>query len=355
MEASGICIFCSQPIEEGQSVTLTEKGCRGINRASEARKDRVSCVPGQQVHQECRRKCCHPREVAKALNKVEQHCSTSATEGLVLRSAEKRQFQFNTDCFFCGQVAVNLGKRKSQEVVAVRTVELKENVLAICRERGDDWAAAVQARILPVHDLHAVDAVYHHLCSNNFRTKKQIPTAYQTETNPAKKMKLGRPQLQERNDAFLEAISYLKENDDEQITIYDLIARMEDKLVGSDLSAFSSQYMKKKLQEVYGDRIIISEINGKPNVVTFRSTAKAVLQDFYQQEKKKADPDVEKIRVVETAAKLIRNDIKMIEVSNTAYPTSEEIASEDSCINFLPDTLRVLLEKLIVGKQIVAI
>ncbi len=45
----------------------------------------------------------------------------------------------------------------------------------------------------------------------------------------------------------------------------------------------------------------------------------------------------------------------MIEVSNTAYPTSEEIASEDSCINFLPDTLRVLLEKLIVGKQIVAI
>ncbi len=98
MEASGICIFCSQPIEEGQSVTLTEKGCRGINRASEARKDRVSCVPGQQVHQECRRKYCHPREVAKALNKVEQHCSTSATEGLVLRSAEKRQFQFNTDC-----------------------------------------------------------------------------------------------------------------------------------------------------------------------------------------------------------------------------------------------------------------
>ncbi len=150
---------------------------------------------------------------------------------------------------------------------------------------------------------------------------------------------------------FLKPLATLKK----MITIYDLIARMEDKLVGSDLSAFSSQYMKKKLQEVYGDRIIISEINGKPNVVTFRSTAKAVLQDFYQQEKKKADPDVEKIRVVETAAKLIRNDIKMIEVSNTAYPTSEEIASEDSCINFLPDTLRVLLEKLIVGKQIVAI
>ena len=105
--------------------------------------------------------------------------------------------------------------------------------------------------------------------------------------------------------------------------------------------------MKTKLQELYGDRIIITDINGKPNVVTFQSTAKAVLQDFYQQDKKEPDTDVEKIRIIETAAKLIRNDIKSVETSNTAYPTCEEIASEDACINFIPETL---LEKLIVGK-----
>ena len=73
-----------------------------------------------------------------------------------------------------------------------------------------------------------------------------------------------------------------------------------------------------------------------PNVVTFRSTAKAVLQDFYQQEKTEFDADVEKIRLIETAAKLIRNDIKVIETSNTAYLTCEEMASEDACIDFLP-------------------
>ena len=53
--------------------------------------------------------------------------------------------------------------------------------------------------------------------------------------------------------------------------------------------------MKTKLQELYGDRIIITEINGKPNVVTFCSTAKAVLQGFYQQEKMEPDADVEKL------------------------------------------------------------
>ena len=81
--------------------------------------------------------------------------------------------------------------------------------MAICHERGDDWASSVQAQISAVHNLHAADAVYHHLCSNNFRTNKQKPAAYQSETHPAKKFKLGRPQLQERTDAFLEVISYL--------------------------------------------------------------------------------------------------------------------------------------------------
>ena len=222
-------------------------------------------------------------------------------------------------------------------------------------ERGDDWAASVQARISAVHDLHAADAVYHHLCSSNFRTNKQIPAAYQSETHPAKRLKLGRPQPQERTDAFLEVISYLEENDDEQITVSDLIRRMEDNLSGSHHIAYGAQHMKNKLQEVYGDRIIITEINGKPNVVTFRSTAKAVLQDFYQQGKVKSDVEAEKVRVVETAAKLIRNDIKAMEISNTVYPTCEEMASEDACISFLPETLRVLLEELISGKQIYTI
>ena len=52
-------------------------------------------------------------------------------------------------------------KRKSTEVVTVKTVEIWETILAVCRERGDDWANAVQVRILHVHDLHAADAVYH--------------------------------------------------------------------------------------------------------------------------------------------------------------------------------------------------
>jgi len=84
--------------------------------------------------------------------------------------------------------------------------------------------------------------------------------------------------------------------------------------------------------------------------VAFHSTAKAV-HDFYQQEKMKSDTDtdLEKTRLVETAAKLIRNYIKGIETILT-HPIRLVMASEDACINILRETLRVLLQQLMVGK-----
>ena len=81
-----ICVICSQAIEEAPAATLTEKGCRGINKASETRNDNIRYVPGQKVHDKCRRKYCHPTEVSKVLNKTEQGCSSSITDGHVLRS-----------------------------------------------------------------------------------------------------------------------------------------------------------------------------------------------------------------------------------------------------------------------------
>ena len=108
---------------------------------------------GQQVHQECRRKYCKPDEIAKILRLKGQQSTAVITVKQVLRSAEK-VFDFSTDCFLCGE-SVTIGrKRKSTEVVTVKMVEIRETILAVCRERGDDWANGVQARILHVHDLH---------------------------------------------------------------------------------------------------------------------------------------------------------------------------------------------------------
>ena len=96
------------------------------------------------------------------------------------------------------------------------------------QERADSWSDAVKAHILHVHNLHAADAVYHQACSVNFHTKMQMPTA-QFDTEASKRSKLGRLQEDKRIEAFLEVASYFDDNDDEQITINDLIDLMNQK------------------------------------------------------------------------------------------------------------------------------
>ena len=89
-----------------------------------------------------------------------------------------------------------------------------------------------------------------------------------TKSTLPKGVKLGCPQQKERMDAFLEVARFLKENDDEQVTIKDLISRMEENLANSEYGAYSYPHMQMKLREHFGDSIIQTEINGKPNVVT---------------------------------------------------------------------------------------
>ena len=62
-----------------------------------------------------------------------------------------------------------------------------------------------------VHDLPAADAVY------RWATCR-------------KKRKVGRPQKEERHQAFVKVEKFLEDNDDEKITVSDLVEKMEEYL-----------------------------------------------------------------------------------------------------------------------------
>ena len=56
---------------------------------------------------------------------------------------------------------------------------------------------------------------------------------------------------------------------------------MDSFLKDSPHETFTTKWIKHKLQEQLKDEIVITEINGKPNIVTFRTTAAKILQNFY--------------------------------------------------------------------------
>ncbi len=131
MEVSECCAICTHPVDSSVS-TLGEKGSLAINQASKLRKNCIHTLPGEKVHQDqdCRRNYCKPDQIAKD-TKQEQSKPSTSSDRLVLRSSEEG-FYFATDCFFCGRPAKLGRKRKKYDVLQVKTIGLKDTLLAIC-------------------------------------------------------------------------------------------------------------------------------------------------------------------------------------------------------------------------------
>ncbi|KAK7111652.1 hypothetical protein V1264_011253 [Littorina saxatilis] len=339
------CPICNEPCDVEVN-TLGKKGCARIKDSSQRRQNRtVQPTVGQRVHIECRRDYTNDNNIEKDLR--QQNRDTDKTE-LGERSTRSKQhrFDFASCCFFCG-TRVNLSKtRGPDEAYRVRTLSLQTEILKKCDERNDEWADIVKGKLEFARDLHAADAVYHITCNCNFRAfglsipkrYNDKPGAYALTNAPSRSV--GRPPDTEKLEVFEKTAEYLINHDDEQITIGELVQKMQEFSGGV---GYTTKWMKEKLLERFGENIIIANILGKSNVVTFRTTAKSILHDFYNSPKTN-DDESEKLKLVKAAAALIKNEIKAASATtNKEYPTSEDISSGAYNLDFVPQSLQLFL------------
>ena len=60
-----LCVFCSKLLgNEEPIVTLRQKGCKNIRKASIARESKIKTVPGQKVHIRCRQEYINPKAIS---------------------------------------------------------------------------------------------------------------------------------------------------------------------------------------------------------------------------------------------------------------------------------------------------
>ena len=55
------------------------------------------------------------------------------------------------------------------------------------------------------------------------------------------------------------------------------------------------------------------------------------------------DPKIQKLRVIETAVKLIKTDIKAVETRKDVYHSAEAISTPEKCLAYLPESLKYYL------------
>ena len=347
-----MCVFCSEPLRNGKTtVQVTPRGIPRIIDAKQERGSNIEIKAGDTVHTDCRADFINK----KSISRDKKHKAAAAKEisDQRLRSTSS-SFNFKNDCLYCGQPAFSTTKRKEFEntVHQVTTLETRKMLLDICKNRGDEWASEVKRRIEWTTDLPASDACYHHVCSINFRTNKGKPQQFKPAPQQTKKkVRLsGRPIDATKILAFEKVIEYFEANDDEQISVGDLVGKMEEYLQGTGCEAYVVSYMKDRLRTHFGDKIVITSLNGKADVVTFRDKAGTILHDFWK-DKRKENDNKEILRLAETVGKLIRAEIKERPIDNTCYPLSKDLSDITSALNYLPESLKLLLNTILSGKD----
>ena len=123
-------------------------------------------------------------------------------------------------------------------------------------------------------------------------TGKQVSKKYTYDDSTTKK--LGRPYDSTQTQTFKKVILYLEQNDEEQITINDIIQKMEKYLIGTCSTAYGFTHIKGQLKKQFAEKNIIAEVNGNPIVVTQWSTASTIIHYFYAHPKQES-PEIEKV------------------------------------------------------------
>jgi hypothetical protein len=77
-------------------------------------------------------------------------------------------FSFKSNCFLCGKPAANSRHPDRCQVNRVCTTEMHASMIALCKQRQDQWAFDVMGRLETCGDLFAADAVYHRNCQCAF-------------------------------------------------------------------------------------------------------------------------------------------------------------------------------------------
>ena len=149
----------------------------------------------------------------------------------------------------------------------------------------------------------------------------------------------GRPQDNEKQNAFDKLCTFLYENDECQYSI----AELEKKVNEECSHAYSRKDLKEKLLKTFGDNI--TELTGKDGVVLFSDTAEKIIHSKRYTDKA-CDVKAERKRIVETAAAIVREDVRSYISDGDIYPsvTSLEETAEEMVLETLKSFVDIVIQ-----------
>ncbi|KAL4105063.1 hypothetical protein QTP88_020338 [Uroleucon formosanum] len=278
-------------------------------------------------------KCIHTKKkIASFKREREENAAGPSNPSPHKKRSSK--FDFRTLCLVCGEEAnEDVEKRKRQEyrrkIKQVSTLSFKDNIIKTAESRDDRLGKIVRDRVNFEYDLVAAEAKYHDNCLISFNKYKSGGS-------------VGRPHDENIRLAMEEIFYYIENNNDCQFTLTELVNAITSDFIPD------AKTIIYKLTARYGKDIIITTKHAKLTIICFLDTQKKMLcQSWY--ENKKSNVSEERLRVVEAAAAIIREDIRSVLINTDTYPPVNQMF--DNINKNIPQSLLFFLKQIIIKNK----
>lgn len=125
---------------------------------------------------------------------------------------------------------------------------------------------------------------------------------------------------------------------------------MDEFLIDNHESAYNTRYLKLQLKAEFGEELMFSDSPGKTAIITLKRTADSIIRQCFENCKSTCIEAQEQI-IIQTAARLIVQDIKEnVSTAKNFYPSPEDLTPKN-CINYLPRSLHTFLNKIVTGTK----
>ena len=348
MADDSVCVICSQPFTSSDPAVAVLSGRDLLlTRSTECGDSRLTNLiqsnpPALSVHEACRKRYINKPGAAELSRKRIPGDDSDTSRKLTRTQTGGAAFRWAEDCLLCGKPA-SIDDRhpsKAAKVRQVKTLGINDSLTALCKVRNDEWSFVVQGRLQTAADLHAADAVYHVNC---YRSFSRLSTASSVACE-ASSSRGGRPADQERRDILGAVYDKLFNTDSELYTLENVKAEMES-MAGDESKVYTLVQLQRLLKERYGEDLFIACKGNRRNVVCLQNMAKRVINDKWYEERE-MDFDKECERIVQSAAEIIKADVRQTDYSTDEYPVPHAINNKLLSKQWVPKLLQLFLKTL---------
>ena len=215
---------------------------------------------------------------------------------------------------------------KSADDLKKRLLETAEKRIRIDPE--DTWAIQVKGRLISMNGLVAKEALLHKRCNLNFSRG----SSFNTDGAGCRK------QNDFRLELFDELCTWLETKLEHSLFT---LEQIHQKMISMDKSPDKSLvYLKKHLRNMlvdrYQEKTYFTSQGRRTDILCLKDMSASIIREYHNNTE-----DDDKTKIINTAVKLIKKDISLLEINRSVYPSMTEMIDPDRQPELVPESVKL--------------